>query len=432
MSVAVTAVNYRPIRLLQFQDVVWVLFVGILIAATQEETNYDRTILVPLIGAFQIAEPRLKLFASRRGQIVSIAIKLLLVYLLIEFTHGVDSPYHPLLLIPIVSAATILELPGVLLVSLLACLAYATSFLFYMLYLDQPPPLNDVKQGILRMATYALVGIIVYQQAKAKREEMRRTQEAAERLAQTNRYLREAEASLRRSERLAALGQLTAGLAHELRNPLGTIKASAELLTRESTLGRPEMMQEMAGYIVTETDRVNGLISNFLDFARPLQIHPVASDLRLSIADVVRQHTDLAKKLGVAISVKEDPNLSIFTFDPDVLKIALSNLLQNAIQASDKDQTVEIRVEQLPDDVRIFVIDHGKGIPPEHLENIFNPFFTTKPQGVGLGLAIVSKIVDEHQGRIHLASQPGQGTTFTLTLPKDQPVVSRAKVGGAQ
>ena len=250
------------------------LFVGILIAATQEETNYDRTILVPLIGAFQIAEPRFKLFASRRGQIASIAIKLLLVYLLIEFTHGVDSPYHPLLLIPIVSAATIFELPGVLLVSLLACLAYATSFLFYALYLNQPPPLNDVEQGILRMATYALVGIIVYQQAKAKREEMRRTEEAAERLAQTNRHLREAQASLRRSERLAALGQLTAGLAHELRNPLGTIKASAELLASRSTLSRPEVMSEIAGYIVSETDRVNGLISSFLDFARPLQLHP--------------------------------------------------------------------------------------------------------------------------------------------------------------
>ncbi|HWF46320.1 MAG TPA: ATP-binding protein [Bryobacteraceae bacterium] len=425
--------NRRLTSVLQFQDVVWVLFVGILIAGTQEETtNYDRTILVPLIGAFQIAEPRLKLFASRRGQIASIAIKLLLVYLLIEFTHGVDSPYHPLLLIPIVSAATILELPGVLLVSLLACLAYATSFLFYILYLNQLPYLNIVEEGILRMATYALVGIIVYQQAKAKREEMRRTEEAAERLVQTNRHLREAQASLRRSERLAALGQLTAGLAHELRNPLGTIKASAELLTKASTLARPEVMSEMAGYIVTETDRVNGLISNFLDFARPLQIHPVTADLRSVIADAVRQHSDLASKMGVSLAVKEASNITNFSFDPDLLKIALSNLLQNAIHASKAGQTVEIRVEQLNENVRIFVVDQGNGIAPEHLENIFNPFFTTKPQGIGLGLAIVSKIVDEHQGLIHLASQPGQGTTFTLTLPKEQHVSPPPAVASAQ
>ncbi|MGC2659953.1 MAG: ATP-binding protein [Bryobacteraceae bacterium] len=419
MSVAAAAINRGPIPLLQFQDVIWILFVAILIATTQE-SNHDLTILVILIGAFQIAEPRFKIFASPRGQIASIAIKMILIYLLIEFTHGLDSPYHPLLLIPIISAATIFELPGVLVVCLLACLAYATSFLLYTFWTSQPPPLQDLQLGGLRMGVYALVGLLVYQQAKAKREEMRRTETAAERLAQTNRDLREAQASLRRSERLAALGQLTAGLAHELRNPLGTIKASAEMLTEKSTLARPEVMSEMAGYIATETDRVNGLISNFLDFARPLQIHPVISDLHSVIADVVRQQGDLATKNEVTVSVKEAPSLNKFCFDPDLLKIALSNLLQNAIQASPANSTVEIRAEPANENVRIVVADRGKGIAAEHRENIFNPFFTTKSQGVGLGLAIVSKIVDEHQGQIHLDSQLGQGTTFTLTLPKEQ------------
>jgi signal transduction histidine kinase len=426
MSVAATTMNRRPTPVLQFQDVVWILFVAILIATTQE-TNHDLTILVILIGAFQIAEPRLNVFASRRGQIAATALKMILIYLLIEFTHGLDSPYHPLLLIPVISAATIFELPGVLLVSLLACLAYATSFLLYTFWTGQPPPLQDLQVGALRMSVYALVGLLVFQQAKAKREEMRRTEEAAERLAQTNRHLREAQASLRRSERLAALGQLTAGLAHELRNPLGTIKASAELLTKQSTLSRPEVTSEMAGYIVTETDRVNGLISNFLDFARPLQIHPVSADPRSVIADAVRQHADLATKMGISIDVKEPSNLADFSFDPDLLKIAVSNLLQNAIHASTPGQTVEIRIDQSNENVRIFVIDHGKGIAPEHLESIFNPFFTTKAQGVGLGLAIVSKIIDEHQGLIHLASQPGQGTTFTLTVPKEQHASASAR-----
>lgn len=423
--------NHRPSPVLRFQDVVWILFVAILIATTQE-TNHDLTILVLLIGAFQIAEPRFNVFASGRGQIASIAIKLLLIYLLIEFTHGLDSPYHPLLLIPVISAATIFELQGVLLVSLLACLAYATSFLLYTFWTGQPPSLQDLQVGALRMSVYTLVGLLVYQQAKAKREEMRRTEEAAERLAQTNRHLREAQASLRRSERLAALGQLTAGLAHELRNPLGTIKASAEMLTKESILSRPDVMSEMAGYIVTETDRVNGLISNFLDFARPLQIRAVTADLRAVIADAVRQQSDLANKACVLVSVKEAPNLTTFSFDPDLLRMALSNLLQNAIQASHVGQTVEIRTEPAKENVRIFVVDHGKGIAPEHLENVFNPFFTTKPQGVGLGLAIVSKIVDEHQGLIHVASQRGEGTTFTLTLPKEQHAPSSSEAPSAQ
>src|SRR5204863_2302937 len=128
---------------------------------------------------------------------------------------------------------------------------------------------------------------------------MKRTQEAAERLSESNRNLRHTQVSLRRSERLAALGQLTAGLAHELRNPLGTIKASAEMLTRDSTKGRPEVMSEMTGYIVSEVDRVNGLIASFLDFAKPLQIRAVTADLRSTIEDVIRQQTDLARRRDV-------------------------------------------------------------------------------------------------------------------------------------
>jgi signal transduction histidine kinase len=249
---------------------------------------------------------------------------------------------------------------------------------------------------------------------------MRRTQEAAERLAETNRSLRRAEASLRRSERLAALGQLTAGLAHELRNPMGTIKASAEMLIKTSTQSRPEVMSEMAGYIGSEVDRMNSLISNFLDFARPLQIHPVEADLRAVAEDVLRQQGDLASKCGVSLSLRMPDGALMFEFDPDLLKLALSNLVQNAIQASKAGQEVEVRVAPADEEVKIFVSDHGSGIQPEHLESIFNPFFTTKPNGVGLGLAIVSKIVGEHGGHIRVFSEPGSGTRFELTVPKVQ------------
>jgi signal transduction histidine kinase len=249
---------------------------------------------------------------------------------------------------------------------------------------------------------------------------MKRTQEAAERLAETNRSLRRAEASLRRSERLAALGQLTAGLAHELRNPMGTIKASAEMLTKSSTQKRPEVMSEMAGYIGSEVDRMNSLISSFLDFARPLQIHRVQADLRAVAEDVLRQQGDQASKCGVTLSLRMPDGPLLFDFDPDLLNVALSNLVQNAVQASKAGQEVELRVSPTEDDVNIFVSDHGSGIQAEHLENIFNPFFTTKPNGVGLGLAIVSKIVAEHDGRIRVFSEPEAGTRFELIIPKVQ------------
>jgi signal transduction histidine kinase len=279
-----------------------------------------------------------------------------------------------------------------------------------------PPEL--VSDMVLRTAFYAIVGFIVFQEAKAKRQEMARTQEALD-------NLKLAEASLRRSERLAALGQLTAGLAHELRNPLGTIKASAEMLTRHVAQCNPEIMAEMAGYIGSEVDRMNALIASFLDFARPLRMKAVVHELRPLLEDIARQQSEHAGSKAVPVTiVDDDPNLA-FAFDAELLRVALSNLVQNAIQASsskasDGGQGVEIRVVPREDTVLIFVTDHGEGIQPQHLESIFNPFFTTKPEGVGLGLALVAKIVDEHGGKINVFSEPGKGTTFEVLLPRQQ------------
>jgi two-component system, NtrC family, sensor histidine kinase HydH len=269
----------------------------------------------------------------------------------------------------------------------------------------------------LRVAFFAIVAFLVYEQARAKRTQMARTEEAAMQLAESNKSLREAQVSLRRSERLAALGQLTAGLAHELRNPLGTIKASAEMLTKEAARERPEVRAEMAEYIGSEVNRMNGLITSFLNFARPLQIHPLEGDLCAVIEDVIRQQAELAQQRGVKVLAKIPEHGCRFVFDADLLKVALSNLLQNAIQASSEGQEVNIRIEQGLDDVRIWVADYGCGIPAQHLESIFNPFFTTKPQGVGLGLPIVAKIVDEHEGRIQVFSNPEKGTQFEVVLP---------------
>ncbi len=281
---------------LQPQDFAWLLFVAALIL-TAPEPNYNAFILVPLIGIYQIVEPRLKLFSSRRGQIASVVFKLVFSYLLIGYTDAVFSYYYAIFLIPVVSAATIFELPGVVLVTAIAGAAYFSFLLpVFFDYSRFRLPAGYIGVMSLRVSFFAIVAFLVHQQAKAKRDEMARTQEAADRLAESNRNLRLAQASLRRSERLAALGQLTAGLAHELRNPLGTIKASAEMLTKQIAQSRPEVMTEMAGYVVAEVDRMNGLISNFLDFARPLQIHAAQSELRPVLEEVVRQLSGLADR----------------------------------------------------------------------------------------------------------------------------------------
>jgi signal transduction histidine kinase len=310
-----------------------------------------------------------------------------------------------------VSAATTFELAGVILVVLIAALAYL-SYLLPMFVGDYNQlPTDQVSIMALRAAFFAIVGFLVYDQAKAKRDEMKRTQEAAASLA-------ESRASLRRSERLAALGQLTAGLAHELRNPLGTIKASAEMLTKNLTKGRPEVLAEMTGYIGTEVNRMSGLITSFLDFARPLQIHASRADFQAVLDDAVQQQSELAKNRDVTLVKRIEGGPLEFAFDSDLLKIALTNLVQNAIHASAAGQEVEVRAIARDKNLIVLVSDHGEGIQPQHLESIFNPFFTTKPQGVGLGLPIVSKIVDEHQGRLQVFSEPGKGTTFEMTLPQ--------------
>lgn len=405
-------------RRFQVQDFAWLLFVAVLIA-TAPETNYNQRILLVLIGAFQIFEPRWRLFQSRRGEIASVALKLVLSYLLVGWTHGVDSSYEPIFLIPVVSAATLFELPGVIVITAIACAGYFSFLLpIFIDYSQVELPPNYLNLMGLRASFNAIVAFLVFQQAKAKRDEMQRTQEAARQLAEANRELRETQASLRRTERLAALGQLTAGLAHELRNPLGTIRASAEMLRKPAAKNRPEVMDEMAGYITSEVDRMNGLVASFLDFARPLQLHPADADLREVLAEVMREQAELASRCAVSVIEKSGAGPLVFRFDRELLRVALTNLLQNAIQASAAGQTVELRAQAGEEDVTIYVIDEGEGIAAAQLESIFNPFFTTKPKGVGLGLALVAKIVDEHGGRIRVWSELGRGTRFEVTLPK--------------
>ena len=396
-------------------DIAWIILVAILLVIAPER-NYDAYVLLPLIGAYQIVEPRLKIFRSQRGEVISVTLKLLLAYLLVGWTHAAESYYYQIFLIPVVSAATTFEFVGVIVVTAIAGMAYF-SFLLIFDYAHYQLPPDQVSLMSLRVAFFAIVAFLVYDQARAKRLQMARTEEAAAQLAESNRSLRETQVSLRRSERLAALGQLTAGLAHELRNPLGTIKASAEMLTKQNVQQKPEVQAEMAEYIGSEVNRMNSLITSFLNFARPLQIHPAEADLDAVVDDVLRQQAELAKQRQVRVSVQKPANGCRFGFDADLLAVALTNLLQNAIQASEAGQEVEIRIERGAAEVRVWVSDHGSGIPAQHLESIFNPFFTTKPQGVGLGLPIVAKIVDEHQGRIEVKSEEGKGTVFEVVLP---------------
>jgi two-component system, NtrC family, sensor histidine kinase HydH len=406
--------------LIRVEDIAWLLLLTLL-GVFQPDTNYSADSVLILIGIFQVIEPRISFFSTRRGQIGSLAIKLLLCYLLIGYSHAINSNMYDILLLPIISAATILNLTGTAIFAILACAAYL-SYLspIFINWQKQYISPDDLRILFLHVSFFPVVGLLVYSQARAKRAEMQRTKEAAEQLAQANRDLRRTQVSLRRSERLAALGQLTAGLAHEVRNPLGTIKASAELLTNPATHEKGEVVRELSGYIASEVDRTNALISRFLDFARPLKLQAELSDIRTSIEQAINQATARAAGKDVHISAKLPERPITFEFDPDLITSAITNLIHNAVDASPTGSEVSVEVEDHRAETLIRVSDMGSGIPPEHLENIFNPFFTTKADGTGLGLAIVSKILDEHNGKITVQSKAGDRTTFELLLPHEE------------
>ena len=220
---------------------------------------------------------------------------------------------------------------------------------------------------------------------------------------------------IRRTEKLAAIGGLAAGVAHEIRNPLSSIKGIATYF--RDKLDTVPADRKTAGIMIQEVDRLNRVISELLEFARPAQLkkEPVRlRDLLYHSLDLVRQD---ARAKNVAIDLAESsPDLTC-ELDPDRFAQCLLNLYLNAIQAMEDGGTLSIGYFREKDRAVITVSDSGPGIQGDDLQQIFDPYFTSKPSGTGLGLAIVHKIVEAHQGRIAVDSKPGKGTTFTIALP---------------
>lgn len=225
------------------------------------------------------------------------------------------------------------------------------------------------------------------------------------------------EAQLNQAERLVALGEMTAGVAHEIRNPLGIISSTAELL--KERLNRYEPTNRLAAIIVDEANRLNDKVTEFLDFARPrvpnlraCQLDKVMDrSLEFLGPEIERRH--------IAVTREFPADGKIQTADPELLHQAFLNLFLNAIQAMPSGGTLKVAVASGPNGrgSEIQVQDTGEGIEPDSLKKVFNPFFTTKEKGSGLGLPIVKSIIESHQGTIKIDSAPGRGTAVTINLP---------------
>lgn len=256
-----------------------------------------------------------------------------------------------------------------------------------------------------------LTGIL----ADHERGQRHKVEETARRLSEVNQQLQTSFEQLRRADRLSALGELSAGLAHEIRNPLGSVEGAVQILGREDL--PKETRREFMDMASREVTRLKGLLTHFLEFARPQRPHVVASDIGLLLESVAKLASETARMAQVEICVEADAALPPVSVDPEQIRQVLLNLAINATQAMPAGGKVKLRAVREGHLVRIEVEDEGVGIPAEDLERIFDPFFTTRSEGTGLGLSIAYQIVSQHGGHIAARKNPERGMTFFVTLP---------------
>jgi signal transduction histidine kinase len=408
-----------------WMDLLWVFFLVGLAALPQSEQVVEREpefhkyLILIAIGVFQIFEHRFLELLPKRGRVYAILLKIGLASLLVDHTGGIRSSYYLIYFVPVVTAAMYFDVWATLAWTILTCAVY-WSFVIPELS-EYVLTGEDAAELAIRNLFFFLAALIVNRFVTESRNQAERYRELADTLAETNRRLELAQEEARRSERLAALGQLSAGLAHELRNPLAVIRGSAETLMSKLTNSDP-ITTEMAGYISSEVNRMNVLVTRFLDFARPHKLEMQRAPVIPLIERALKAAHDRWPDARVEVERQFAPDLPEVILDGDLMERVFTNLALNAYEAMGP-AGGKLRVEAAPSSdskrgVEITFEDTGPGIPAEQREQIFNPFFTTKETGVGLGLSIVSKIVDDHRGVIRVSSEPGKGASFQVFLPE--------------
>ncbi|HED37875.1 MAG TPA: hypothetical protein ENI76_06495, partial [Ignavibacteria bacterium] len=224
------------------------------------------------------------------------------------------------------------------------------------------------------------------------------------------------EKKIERSERLASLGRMAAGIAHEIRNPLSSIKGFA--LYFQNKFKRNSEDWNYAEVMAGEVDRLNRVIQDLLNFAKPFEPNLKKIDARQLIEHSLKLIQSDAIDKNIIIQKRFEANLPFILGDSDLLTQAMLNLFINAVDAMKKNGKLNIEVSLKGEMIEIIVADTGKGIELENLPHIFDPFFTSKKGGTGLGLAIVFRIIENHSGKIDVKSEIGKGTEFKIFLPK--------------
>lgn len=364
---------------------------------------------------------------------IGILLQLVLASVLVAGTGGSGSIYELVYLLPIVSAATRLpgrEVAAVIVGAVVAMIGFIVTGEELTASIARVKAFQD---AVAAMVYFTMAGILIYFFAKAERDQRLHYQSMAGTLADTNTTLRRVqteltdrlaqvshmEERLQRISQMAALGELTAQVAHEVRNPLGIIKGATEMLA--DRISDPGTQRHIA-VLLEEVDRLNAAVASILRLGAPIRLQTTHLDLHDLLRAVVQ--TVLAGidrgRYSVRLPVLTPP-LRI-EGDPELLHHALANLIRNAFQAMPAGGTVAVDTTAATDGTPcvLRIADTGTGLSPEELKRLGEPFFTRRPGGIGLGFTLARRIIFEHGGELEVASTLGQGTCVTIRLPADR------------
>lgn len=319
--------------------------------------------------------------------------------------------FQRLYYLPIVYAAVYFGWRGGLLASSASAILYIPHIL--MSWHGMPDyAANQYAEIILFFLVGTTTGVLADRERKRRLE----LQAMTDQLSKVYRELQDSFEQLKRADRLSAIGELSASLAHEIRNPLGSIEGAAQILRQPQTT--EEMHDEFLGVIEKESRRLSRLLTNLLDFARPRPPEFQAVDVGPVVDAVVALLSHTAQQSGIQLRKHVPPGLPPVESDSEQLKQVILNLTINAIQAMPVGGEIEIFVAENDDTgVVIAIKDQGVGIPGENVEKIFDPFFTTKDGGTGLGLSVAHQIITQHGGVITAERNPNRGMTFSVLIP---------------
>lgn len=329
----------------------------------------------------------------------------------------VHDVYRRLYYLPIILAAFRYQWQGGLLTALLISTIYFPHMLQHWT-VNPDQGVNKLLEIFLYFTVGGLTGWLVTRQER-ERKRYQITANLLEQSLQEQRQqaqkLIKTEENLRVADRMAVLGELTASLAHEVRNPLGSIKGSANLLANNNL--EEHERTEVADILKSEADRMNQVVENYLGAARGRDVekHTFAlSEVCDSIKELIREK---ARKRGIRFDVSLPERPVTLNMNMNQLYQILLNLVLNAMDAMPNGGTVHMQSARMNGTLQMIITDEGTGIPKDTLDKIWETFYTTKKEGTGLGLPIVKRIVEENNGEIHLESTKGKGTTVELTLP---------------